>query len=127
MLVVRFRQLGIIDDEHARSLYRQISARGWSTSEPVEVSSEEPVWLDKALATAFPATSREQSQVQAAKHFGLDPYHLSRWASWGSQLPSGFRAMNMPLAGSRRSTSWRTGVQSTGADADVISLRPRAD
>ncbi len=126
MLVVRFRQLGIIDDDHARSLYRQISARGWSLSEPVEVSNEEPVWLDKALANAFPAISREQSQVEAAMHFGLDPHHLSRWTTWGAPQPGGSQVSILPRGGVGRKPSWRTGVaQSTGAGADVISLRSR--
>lgn len=126
MLVVRFRQLGIIDDEHARSLYRQISARGWSTSEPVQVSNEEPVWLDKALASAFPAASREQSQVEAAKHFGLDPEHLSRWTTWSAPQRGGPRVIDLRRGGIEGRTSRRTETaRSTGTDADVISLTPR--
>src|SRR5579871_6140465 len=49
-LVMRFRALGVIDADHARSLYKQISARGWSTDEPVSVGSEDAIWLSKAIA-----------------------------------------------------------------------------
>lgn len=82
MLVVRFRQLGIIDDDQAKSLYRQISARGWNKSEPVEVSNEEPIWLAKSLSKAFPAASSQRAQELAAEHYGIAPIHLRRWSSW---------------------------------------------
>lgn len=82
MLVTRFRQLEVIDDDQARSLYRQISARGWNTSEPVEVSNEEPVWFTKSLGQAFPAASGRETLELAASQFGLAPQHLARWSSW---------------------------------------------
>lgn len=44
MLVVRFRQLGRTDDQHARSLYKQISARKWNKAEPVAVGHEHAIW-----------------------------------------------------------------------------------
>lgn len=123
MLVVRFRQLGVIDDDRARSLYRQISARGWNTSEPVEVSNEEPVWLAKALATAFPAASSEQSQAAAAKHFGLNPDHLSRWTSWDPPKHHGAQVTTLThgTKANRRSRD----APPSGTDADVITLAPR--
>lgn len=82
MLVVRFRQLGIIDEDHSRSLYRQISARGWNTAEPVEVSNETPIWLDKALEKAFPRATRDQTLSAAAEHYGVAASHLVRWTLW---------------------------------------------
>ena len=87
MLVMRFRQLGVIDDDHARSLYRQISARGWNKAEPVEVSNEEPVWFDRALKRAFPRATREETIAAAAEHFGLAVSHIARWTTW--EVPEG--------------------------------------
>lgn len=87
MLVTRFRQLNIIDDDHARSLYRQISARGWNRAEPVEVSNEEPIWLARSLSKSFPAPSILHTQRLAAEHFGLAPHHLDRWMTW--RFPEG--------------------------------------
>jgi hypothetical protein len=48
--VTRFRNLGVIDPEHARSLFKQISARGWHKSEPVPVGPERAVWFSRAIA-----------------------------------------------------------------------------
>lgn len=41
-LVKRARELGVIDDDRATSLYRQISARGWNRSEAGFVPLEKP-------------------------------------------------------------------------------------
>lgn len=123
MLVVRFRQLGVIDDDRARSLYRQISARGWNTSEPVEVSNEEPVWFAKALASAFPAESSEQSQGEAAKHFGLDSDHLARWKSWDSPKPHMAQVTNL-VRGAKAKGRTRS-TRPSGTNADVITLTTR--
>jgi Zn-dependent peptidase ImmA (M78 family) len=44
-LVGRFEALGEIDADHARSLYKQISARRWSKNEPVDVPTESAQWF----------------------------------------------------------------------------------
>ncbi|WP_133625946.1 ImmA/IrrE family metallo-endopeptidase [Enemella evansiae] len=75
-LVVRFRQLNRIDDAHATSLYRQISARGWNTREPVEVGNEGAHWLTKTLSRQF------QSSAAAAKRFGVDGEVVRAWTRW---------------------------------------------
>lgn len=79
-LVTRFNGLGVIDDEHARSLYKQISARGWSKAEPVEVPNESAVWMDKAIRAKF---RRSADPIQdAADQLGLNRSHLERWIDW---------------------------------------------
>lgn len=52
MLVVRFRQLGRIDDQRTRSLYKQISARRWNKTESVPTGHEHAIWLTKPLNRA---------------------------------------------------------------------------
>ncbi|MCT1617992.1 helix-turn-helix domain-containing protein [Janibacter hoylei] len=81
MLVVRLRQLGQIDDNHARSLYKQISARKWNTSEPVHVGHEHAIWLDKALTKAKVPTSNADGAA------GLAPRYLHAWLGWEPQTP----------------------------------------
>jgi Zn-dependent peptidase ImmA (M78 family)/transcriptional regulator with XRE-family HTH domain len=41
-LVRRARELGVVDEDRATSLYRQISARGWNKAEPGYVPLEKP-------------------------------------------------------------------------------------
>lgn len=77
-MVVRLQQLHRIDSDHARSLYKQISARGWNKGEPVEVQPEQAIWLTKALARRFP----ENTVTRASDAVGLDPDHLSSWLDW---------------------------------------------
>jgi hypothetical protein len=52
-LVTRFRNLGVIDSDHARSLFKQISARGWNKTEPVHVGTENAIWFMRAIETAM--------------------------------------------------------------------------
>jgi|JI10StandDraft_1071094.scaffolds.fasta_scaffold59725_2 transcriptional regulator with XRE-family HTH domain len=81
MLVVRFRQLGRIDDQHARSLYKQISARKWNKAEPVAVGHEHAIWLTKALNRAG------LDSTTAAAALGLAPRYLQDWQAWDLQSP----------------------------------------
>ena len=48
-LIMRCRDLGIIDAERATSLFKQLSARGWRKDEPVAVTREDPVLFAKML------------------------------------------------------------------------------
>lgn len=109
MLVTRFRQLNIIDDDHARSLYRQISARGWNKAEPVEVSNEKPIWLARSLSKTFPASSILQTQQLAAEHFGLATRHLDRWMNWACPEQLGGAVVRFRAVGNsgRRTSSPR--------------------
>ena len=78
-LVMRFRTLDVIDADHARSLYKQISARGWNKSEPVPVGNEQAIWfrraVEKSLGQADPVAA-------AARVAGMGQSHFDRWLDW---------------------------------------------
>ena len=76
--VVRFRQLGVIDDDHARSLYKQISARRWNKEEPVPVGTETAIWMGKATKRA----AREEGPRFLAHASGLNSTYFTRWSDW---------------------------------------------
>lgn len=78
--VVRFQQLGVIDDDHARSLYKQISARRWNKSEPVPVGNESAVWFSKALERR--AVELSVPLAALADGSGVDYAYLDRWTDW---------------------------------------------
>jgi Zn-dependent peptidase ImmA (M78 family) len=78
-MVVRLQQLGRIDADQARSLYKQISARGWNTGEPVHVGNERAVWFGKAMRQRFPD---DESFARTAEQFGLDASWFERWTTW---------------------------------------------
>lgn len=101
MLVVRLQQLARIDDHHARSLYKQISARRWNKVEPVPVGHEHAIWLTKALTRAG------YDSDTAAAAVGLDPRYLLEWQAWTlaspgvPDLPAGV----VPIARKRRASA----------------------
>lgn len=116
--VMRFRQLGVIDDAQARSLYKQISARKWNKDEPYRVGTESAMWLDKALTERF---SGANATHQAAQATGLSERYFTRWLNWE---PSGTPRPTAPVTQLRR--PWIT-TNSTPADAGdaKISRLPR--
>lgn len=79
-LVGRFKTMQIIDADHARSLYKQISARGWNKKEPVFVGGEAAVWFEKAVMKWANATPN--SLDLAAASCGLGRQHFDRWTNW---------------------------------------------
>ena len=80
-LVVRFQQLGIIGSDQATSLYKQISKRGWNKAEPVAVTPEQPIWLERAL-------EQRATVDQAASVVGLDGRIVAGWIDWSAIEPS---------------------------------------
>ena len=83
MLVGRYKDLGlgVIDEAHARSLYKQISARGWNKEEPVEVPNEDAIWLRSALGE--PADDDLcKSITVASKQTYLDRWYFENWIDW---------------------------------------------
>lgn len=80
-LVMRFQGLGVIDGNHARSLYKQISARGWNKSEPVDVGGEEAIWLRRAIDKSYPQAP--DGLRAAALTAGVGLSYLRRWTDWG--------------------------------------------
>lgn len=79
-LVARFQNLGVIDADHARSLFKQISARGWNRNEPVPVGIERAVWFSRAIEAATRGSSDPTGT--AARRIGLDRSHFDRWLDW---------------------------------------------
>lgn len=95
--VFRFRELGVIDEAQARSLYKQISARRWNKEEPHRPGNESAVWFAKALREAF---SGPEETKTAATAVGLGERYIDRWVDWS---PAG----------------------SPGPDAWISQLKPR--
>ncbi len=78
-MVVRLQQLHRIDADQARSLYKQISSRGWNKAEPIEVGNERAIWLTKAMAHRFP----DDDPIDDAAHrTGLRRSYFVKWTSW---------------------------------------------
>lgn len=89
--VFRFRELGVIDDGQARSLYKQISARRWNKDEPYRPGTESAVWFSKALREEFPGPDGVK---RAATRSGLGDQYLRRWLDWD---PSGSSSPTAPV------------------------------
>lgn len=132
MLVVRLKQLGVIGDEQSTSLYKQISKRGWNTGEPVPVSNEGAIWLDRTLRQKW-ATPDAAKAV--SDHYGLGASHVRRWLSWelsdeshtGAVLALVDRAMlTQKPRRNRVGESARGPAFPTGGIAGVTALRPRS-
>lgn len=78
-LVMRLHHLGVIDNDHARSLYKQMSARKMNKIEPVFVSNEAAQWLRKAVEKKAPSSDPLR---RLANDIGLAPRYLEQWSSW---------------------------------------------
>lgn len=102
-MVVRLQNLGRIEGDQARSLYKQISARGWNKNEPVTVGNERAVWMDQALAQRFRGEADAMSA--AGLHCGLGRPYLESWVSWEPR--SGLDADVLDLSAHRRARGSR--------------------
>ncbi|MFE7129513.1 helix-turn-helix domain-containing protein [Streptomyces sp. NPDC057638] len=100
-LIQRAHHLGIIDDSRRESLYKQLSARGWRTEEPVVVHAEQPALFRAMLVRRY---GERLSLLQAADDLGMHPVLMR---SLAPDVPVG-----RPRAG-------RAG--------NVVALRPRDD
>lgn len=67
-LIMRAAALGIIDERRQRSLFVQLSARGWRHNEPVEVEPEYPLLLRKLIELSLPS---EPTTRDVEKQLGL--------------------------------------------------------
>ena len=72
-LILRARQVGMIDEKRQESLFKQLSGRGWRTSEPVRVHREEPALLPRLLEAQFGAPIE---WLVASRTLGLPPHLL---------------------------------------------------
>lgn len=88
MLVGRYRSLGRIDDDQARSLYKQISARRWSTDEPVEVPNEHAQWFAGVLPRSAPAPDLATAATVLASRIGGNAQLLASFADWTEPGPA---------------------------------------
>lgn len=96
-LVIRFRELGLIDEDHARSLYKQISARGWNTSEPIDVGQERAVWFSKAISKTFGDGGAEAFAAAS----GLPLSRVEDWLNWEPLIvrPDGAKVIQLQTRG----------------------------
>jgi Zn-dependent peptidase ImmA (M78 family)/DNA-binding XRE family transcriptional regulator len=83
-LVGRFHSLGVIDADHARSLYKQISARHWSTNEPVHVPTEAAQWFQRTLTLKVEASELAKATECLAARIGGNASDLFEFANWGT-------------------------------------------
>ncbi len=117
-LVVRFQQLGIVSADQATSLYKQISKRGWNKNEPVSITNEQPIWLQRALGQRTQLEAGGEPAAVAARLVGLNEQLISRWIDWtpvgSDDVPS-----PIPLDGRKRRKSSTTTQTGHG---QVISL-----
>ncbi len=113
--VFRFRELGVIDDAQARSLYKQISARRWNKDEPHRPGTESAVWLRKALQERFDG---DEGPRRAAAAAGLHERYLQRWLDWS---PSG----TVPRTATITTLSPREGLEAPPDGAGRLTRIPR--
>lgn len=81
-LVGRFNEIGIIEADHARSLYKQISARRWSKAEPVHVPRESAQWFEGALLRKAGTRDLTAACYRLAEVIGGNAQDLSEFANW---------------------------------------------
>lgn len=81
--VVRFQQLGVIDDDQSRSLYKQISARKWNKHEPIAVANESAVWIKRAITRKFPGSN--DLAGDAAHQSGVGRAFFETWMDWSPE------------------------------------------
>lgn len=100
--VVRFQQLGVIDDDQARSLYKQISARKWNKQEPVNVANESAVWVQRAIARKFPGSG--DLVGDAALHSGVNRKYFAAWMDWSPETSSSADLVSLAAVRERKRT-----------------------
>lgn len=81
-LVGRFKALGVIDEDQARSLYKQISARRWSKTEPVDVPLESAQWLHRTMLQKSSAATLDEAARVLAERVGGNAQDLTAFARW---------------------------------------------
>lgn len=74
-LLIRTHHLGLISDRRYRTLYEQIGAKGWRTSEPMAFVAERPRALRKMVELLY---GESIDFKRLAKHADLDPLLLRR-------------------------------------------------
>lgn len=123
-LVTRFRHLGVIDDDQARSLYRQISARGWNANEPMPVSAERPIWFTRALTkTTSSDDIRHAASATAAAH-GIGREFILRWVDWTPAEEPAITGEVVPLSSHKRQSRRSESEESSDAPTGKVLRLP---
>lgn len=81
-LVHRVHEIDLIDADHARSLYKQISARKWTTDEPVEVPIEAAQWFERTLLRKADTDDLSAACKHLASAIGGNHDDLRSLADW---------------------------------------------
>jgi len=81
-LVGRYRSLGVIDDDQARSLYKQISARRWTKVEPVDVPNESAQWFAGSMTRRVGIKDLRTAAAVLAERIGGNVDDLMAFADW---------------------------------------------
>jgi Zn-dependent peptidase ImmA (M78 family) len=81
-LVHRCQSLGFIDADHARSLYKQISARKWTKDEPVNVPKESAQWFERILVRKAQVDDLTTACKHLASAVGGNADDLLSFADW---------------------------------------------
>lgn len=79
-MVVRLQGLRRVEQDQARSLYKQISARGWNKQEPVRVRNENARWLDMAMRRRL--SLDVNGEVKPPAYGGLGSPYFDDWNNW---------------------------------------------
>lgn len=79
MLVTRLRQLGVIEEDQATSLYKLISKRGWNSGEPVPVSHEVAIWFERSLQQRW---NSQDPIIATTNELGIGAGLLRGWLDW---------------------------------------------
>lgn len=121
-LVMRFQGLGVIDGDHARSLYKQISARGWNRAEPIDVGGEEAIWFTQAIKQ-FSAGAADPLGF-AAHSAGIGRSYFQRWTGWNPvEDDTADRARVFEIGSKARKSVAKQAARAL--PADVVSLSPK--
>lgn len=84
-LVGRYRSLGVLTDDQARSLYKQISARRWTKEEPVPVANERAQWFVRSLQRFSGVDDLAEAANLAAASVGGVGQDLRAFADWSER------------------------------------------
>jgi Zn-dependent peptidase ImmA (M78 family)/DNA-binding XRE family transcriptional regulator len=87
-LVGRYRSLGLIDEDQARSLYKQLSARRWTKVEPVEVATEQAQWYAGSMIRRSGCASMMSAASRLAESIGGNADDVASFADWSAPKPA---------------------------------------
>ena len=96
-LIMRASGLGIIDGRRQRSLFVQLSARGWRHSEPVEVEPEYPLLMRKLIGLSLPT---EPTTRDVEKRLGLPRAYVRAMAPPPPRKGGGASKRPVPIGSS---------------------------